>query len=47
MLNSALWEKLISVFQQFFGSIYKIFVLAGRLILGYHSMKFRRFSDIS
>ena len=45
-------ESLISVFQDFFVSIDKILILAGRLgtghwALGYHSMGFRHFPDIS
>ena len=49
MSNKALQEKsLISIFQEIFTSIDKIFILVGRLgtRLDYHSIKFRHFSDI-
>ena len=35
------------VFQEFFASINKTFILAGRLSLGYQSLKFGQFLDIS
>ena len=38
---------LISVLQEFFAIINKISILAGGWALGYHSMKFRLFPDIS
>ena len=40
-------KGVISVFQEFFASINKIFILAGGLHTSYHSMKFRHFPDIS
>ena len=40
-------KSLNSIFQEFLPSINKIFILEGRLALGCHSMKFRRFPDIS
>ena len=45
---SALWEKFNSFFEEFFASINKIFILAGGdCALGYHSLQFRHFLDIS
>ena len=35
------------VFQEFFASINKIFILAGRLVAGLYSMELRHFPDIS
>ena len=40
-------KGLISVFEEFFAGIKAILVLAGDWILGYHSMEFRHFPDIS
>ena len=40
-------KSLISVFQEFFASIAKIFILAGDWALGYHFMEFWDFPDIS
>ena len=39
-------KSLISIFQEFSSSINKAFIWAG-WTLGYHSMKFRQFADIS
>ena len=39
-------KSLISVFQEFFASINKIFILAEDWSLGYHSMQFRHFPNI-
>ena len=40
-------KSLISVFQEYFGSIDKIFLLAGRLDTRVSFMKFRHLPDIS
>ena len=40
-------KSLISIFQEFFASINKISILAGDWTLGYHSMEFILFPDIS
>ena len=40
-------KDLISVFQEFFASVNKIFILTGGEALRYHSLGFRQFSDIS
>ena len=37
----------MSIFQDSFARIDDIFILIGNCTLGYHSMKFRHFSDIS
>ena len=37
------WSGLISIFQEISSSIGGAFNLAGGLVLGYHSMKFRQF----
>ena len=45
--NSALRESLLSVFQKFFASINKSFILLKDWVLGYHFMNFRHLPDIS
>ena len=45
--NSAARKVLISIFQEFSVSIDKAFILAGDCALGYHSMGFRQFPDVS
>ena len=47
MWNSALQEKFNFYFQEFFADVNKIFILVEHWALGYHSMEFRGFSDIS
>ena len=39
-------KSLIAIFQDFFASTNKMFILAVGWALGYHSMKFRHFPDI-
>ena len=41
------WKNLASAFEEFSASIDKTFIWQGDWALGYHSMKFRQFSDIS
>ena len=40
-------KSLIAIFRDFFASTSKISVLAGGWALGYHSMEFRYFPNIS
>ena len=47
MLNSALRESLISFYQKYFSSINKFSFWKENWALGYHSMQFRTFPDIS
>ena len=47
MGNSALQEMFNCYFFGLFASISKIFILAGDWALGYHSMEFRHFPNIS
>ena len=47
MWGSVLREEFNSVFEEIFASIKKILILAGGWVLGYDSMEFRHFPDIS
>ena len=47
MCNSAQLEEFNFLIQEFSASIDKTFVLAGHWALGYHSMEFEHFPDVS
>ena len=47
MCNSAQLEEFNFLIQEFSASIDKTFVLAGHWALGYHSMAFEHFPDVS